>query len=1316
MAQHRMGEGWSSKNKIPTVQQYEAEVEAREHENDPNQKQSWLNWLSGSSENKDGQDVPDNQVPTETGVNEQQFRNLRRGPNDGGGEDATVVVSPDDSTHLTNAPHDHNHGTGPSYMTSNPSKQQSPTYLSNQQSHGMHDLAYLRPIQSRANMADGAAQMGQRQSSRPSNAVGHHASSGTELPSFNSSESSSLRFGAADSQNRQPHGNVKKVVEPGSSAVADYGAHLGGKADGSNASESSPSRSDSKNSSLLRKRLLRRNASDKQSNAPSNDSNRPTDPGSIVSDAGGGEEEKKRIKEAAEESRRGPTNKFTAKGERIVKDPVTEREVVISDSEKIGDVDLRKVDSRYPNGLSEAPLPADAELSDKYTSPKKVPTSSVLLQPFPAPVETDAMKKLGESFEKVSIVFGIVFFCVWAISAFGRGYIAFFIRTAVIGATCVGGYMAIGIAQRNIHKEFHSLRAGMHAQRGRKWSPPMPESVEWLNGMIAVIWKQIDPDAFVGMLDMVEDIMQASLPGFIQAVKISDFGLGANPFRLIAMRALADIMTDPEYPRKTWIEHKNEEENNDTEGQDNGIVGDVQHDERADRAGDFLNMEVSFCYAALPGEDTTERAKNIHLLIEFFLGAFDWIEIPLPIWVQIEQVIGTVRLRAQITSEPPFLRNVTFSLMGVPQVSISAIPMVRVLPNVLDLPLISNFVQSSIAAACNMYVAPKSMTMNMSQILNSDGVKKDTEALGVLRVDIRYAYDLSSQDANGKSDPYCVLSFAKFGRPLYASRIIFEDLNPVWEETAFLLVSQNDLRSDESLSMQLWDSDKHTADDIVGRVNVPLRSLVRKPNEMTDYLSKLMGFEDADSMPGNVKWSAGFFEKVKLNKDLVQHPNVEEMSEAERETLRKPSAADAEQEALALDTPPDPQWRSGILSVIIKHIEGLDRREVEKGVSGSDREGSHGQDVGVSSTHLPSGYCELSVNDNMIFRTRVKQYSNMPYYNAGTEVFVRDWTTSDLRVIVRDSRVREHDPIMGIVDLRLKDLFSKASQIEQAFSIQDGVGYGKVFCSFVFKAVSLKLPLELRGYNTVSVDIMSSVKTEGLDAEWSKKLKSERLYITAGFFSKRVWGLRKHKDVDDQGPLFSIPVYDRYSTLVAFEFGRSPIPGIRRPDAVAILPLRDLDDNQMTEVVLPVFTSKNNYMLSRNYINDQTVKTHDVKEVGSITVMVRVNSGFSDCHRQMLDGQRDKHEFEVYERLVGLPQRAEQNSHANDDGVITRHEKKDINRAQTQELHMRHRGAMGYTPVRVAVWAKDGFKDHMSQLRNTILGKESRDQYVHTEI
>lgn len=94
--------------------------------------------------------------------------------------------------------------------------------------------------------------------------------------------------------------------------------------------------------------------------------------------------------------------------------------------------------------------------------------------------------------------------------------------------------------------------------------------------------------------------------------------------------------------------------------------------------------------------------------------------------------------------------------MGVPKVEVSVIPMSTHLPNVLDLPLISGFVQSAIAAAANEYVAPKSLTLNLAQILMGDGIKKDTVAVGVLMIRIRYATGLGAQDRSGASDRECL--------------------------------------------------------------------------------------------------------------------------------------------------------------------------------------------------------------------------------------------------------------------------------------------------------------------------------------------------------------------------------------------------------------------------------------------------------------------------------------------------------------------------------------------------------------------------------
>lgn len=153
--------------------------------------------------------------------------------------------------------------------------------------------------------------------------------------------------------------------------------------------------------------------------------------------------------------------------------------------------------------------------------------------------------------------------------------------------------------------------------------------------------------------------------------------------------------------------------------------------------------------------------------------------------------------------------------------------------------------------------------------------------MGCFVITIHYAEDLSSQDSNGKSDPYVVLAYAKFGKPLYSTRIILEDLNPVWEETAVLLLTMDEVRSKEELSAMLWDSDKRSADDLVGRVQIPISELMQEPNKMFRRTDSLMGFEDANDMSGHLHWSIGYFEKVPLQKKLERPLTKEEAKRRE---------------------------------------------------------------------------------------------------------------------------------------------------------------------------------------------------------------------------------------------------------------------------------------------------------------------------------------------------------------------------------------------------------------------------------------------------
>ena len=84
-------------------------------------------------------------------------------------------------------------------------------------------------------------------------------------------------------------------------------------------------------------------------------------------------------------------------------------------------------------------------------------------------------------------------FLVWLSVAWGSGFTAFVWRSVL--CTTVGFALMTGISlvQRGIDKEVERVRQDLHRQRGEAFSPPMPESVEWLNNLIKLVWGLVDP-------------------------------------------------------------------------------------------------------------------------------------------------------------------------------------------------------------------------------------------------------------------------------------------------------------------------------------------------------------------------------------------------------------------------------------------------------------------------------------------------------------------------------------------------------------------------------------------------------------------------------------------------------------------------------------------------------------------------------------------------------------------------------------------------------------------------------------------------------
>ncbi len=511
--------------------------------------------------------------------------------------------------------------------------------------------------------------------------------------------------------------------------------------------------------------------------------------------------------------------------------------------------------------------------------------------------------------------------------------------------------------------------------------------------------------------------MQASVPGVIENVKVNDINQGSNPIRILSLRALPDshVQDLKEEIRKQDEKTKDPQEL------------------AADESADFYNLEATVAYHALPSTgDVSSKSRNTGMQLIFYLGIKGLFGVPFPIWTQLDGLVATVRLRVALSPDAPFVKTVAITLMGLPKVEASCIPLVEKGANILNLPIISNFVNWAIATAANMYVAPKSLTLDVGKMLQGDAIKKDVDALGVLFIRIHKAVDLSKQDRRGSegggSDPYICVSFSKFGKPQYCTRVIQDDLNPIFSEATALLVTPDIIKADEQLSLELWDSDRSSADDVVGKVQLSIQKLIQHPGRMFPQVSQLAGVKAETTMPGELHWEVGYFGKTQFRKALRtdgKDPKLPKELRDKPEIQEEQGVISTEEEDAVVHTPPDPLWPSGVMSIVVHQVVNLELQNV-KGSDGK-RKGKEfeparpdaGETKEEQSKKLPSSYCTILINDDLAYKTRTKVVSSKPIFEAGTERFIRDWRSAIVTVTVRDSRNRQHDPIIGVVSYLL---------------------------------------------------------------------------------------------------------------------------------------------------------------------------------------------------------------------------------------------------------------------------------------------------------
>jgi len=120
--------------------------------------------------------------------------------------------------------------------------------------------------------------------------------------------------------------------------------------------------------------------------------------------------------------------------------------------------------------------------------------------------------------------------------------------------------------------------------------------------------------------------------------------------------------------------------------------------------------------------------------------------------------------------------------------------------------MISCFVKMGTAAGTAEFVAPKSMTLNLQEMMNGAAIG-DTITQGVLFIVTHHGEGLSIQNRSGSSDPFIVVCY-KDRRPAYSTRIVLEDSNSVYDKTTAFAVTKEEIK----VLITLWDSDQCSAE------------------------------------------------------------------------------------------------------------------------------------------------------------------------------------------------------------------------------------------------------------------------------------------------------------------------------------------------------------------------------------------------------------------------------------------------------------------------------------------------------------------------
>ncbi|SCU88247.1 LADA_0E09054g1_1 [Lachancea dasiensis] len=426
------------------------------------------------------------------------------------------------------------------------------------------------------------------------------------------------------------------------------------------------------------------------------------------------------------------------------------------------------------------------------------------------------------------------------------------------------------------------------------------ESMEWLNSFLDKYWTRLEPEVSQMVVQQANQILAThpAIPGFIKAIWIDQFTLGIKPPRVDLVKTYQNTDTD--------------------------VV--------------VMDWGVSFTPHDLSDLNAKQLKNYVNQKITVKAKAFG---LPLSVTVSESAFKCDLKVRFKLMTPFPHIETVNVQLLDVPEVDFVAKLLGESIFNweVMNLPglypLIRELAKKYMAP---IFMPPFSLQLNIPQLLSTSPV-----SIGVLEVSVKDAVDIkrARNILNKSVDPY--LSFEFNGVSLGKTRTVRDSLNPVWNETMFLLLNS----FTEPLSIVLYDRREKVKDKVMGRIEYNLSTL-----------------HDEKTQNG---LSASFLRNSKpignLNFNLKFHP-----------TLESKQLPDGTVEEA-------PDLNVGVSKVIIEEAKELD---------------APGSKV--------STFVEMYFNAKLVLTTGTLKNTENPVWNQEYEAVITDRRKTRAKIVVKNAK------------------------------------------------------------------------------------------------------------------------------------------------------------------------------------------------------------------------------------------------------------------------------------------------------------------------